>query len=113
MIKNHTELAEERSKAIALIHMVENDNCPNTVLEALAQGIPVIHDVKGGTKEIVQWFGHQIVDPTPAKVAMGCFMMWTCASAWQDKWMDEFDQTLKIDVVAKKYETFIERISYG
>jgi hypothetical protein len=40
-------------------------------------------------------------------------MMWTCASAWQDKWMDEFDQTLKIDVVAKKYETFIERISYG
>jgi glycosyltransferase involved in cell wall biosynthesis len=32
----------------------ENDPCPNTVVEAMLSGVPVCHNPKGGTVELVK-----------------------------------------------------------
>lgn len=40
-----------------MLHMAWLDHCPNTVVEALSQGTPVICSEQGGTKELVQGFG--------------------------------------------------------
>jgi len=40
-----------------MLHTAWLDHCPNTVVEALSQGTPVICSEQGGTKELVQDFG--------------------------------------------------------
>lgn len=40
-----------------MIHLAWLDHCPNTVVEALSQGTPVICSEQGGTKELVKEFG--------------------------------------------------------
>lgn len=40
-----------------MIHLAWADHCPNTVVEALSQGTPVICSTVGGTKELVGEFG--------------------------------------------------------
>lgn len=40
-----------------MLHTAWLDHCPNTVVEALSQGTPVICSEQGGTKELVQGFG--------------------------------------------------------
>jgi glycosyltransferase involved in cell wall biosynthesis len=109
-IADQSKLEEERSKAAVLIHTVENDNCPNTVVETLGQGIPVICHAKSGTPEIVKWYGRAINEPNPDKIAFECHAMWSCAPAWQSEWLKTFDGTLRIDRIAKEYEDFLEEI---
>ena len=46
----------------ALVHISWIDNCPNTVVEALCAGKPVICGNVGGTKEIVQKAGGIVLD---------------------------------------------------
>ena len=40
-------------RAHILVHTRVNDPCPNTVLEAMASGLPVVHAMSGGTPELV------------------------------------------------------------
>jgi len=40
-----------------MLHTAWLDHCPNTVVEALSQGTPVICSEHGGTKELVQEYG--------------------------------------------------------
>lgn len=40
-----------------MLHLAWLDHCPNTVVEALSQGTPVICSEQGGTKELVQDYG--------------------------------------------------------
>jgi glycosyltransferase involved in cell wall biosynthesis len=40
-------------RADILVHTRVNDPCPNTVLEAMASGLPVVHPISGGTPELV------------------------------------------------------------
>lgn len=44
-----------------MIHLAWGDHCPNTVVEALSQGTPVICAATGGTKELVK--GNGIIIP--------------------------------------------------
>lgn len=45
------------SMADWMLHLAWADHCPNTVVEALSQGTPVVCSSVGGTKELVRWFG--------------------------------------------------------
>jgi len=53
----HEVCLEVFSAANWMIHLAWLDHCPNTVVEALSQGTPVICSEQGGTKELVQNFG--------------------------------------------------------
>lgn len=45
------------SSADWMLHLAWLDHCPNTVVEALSQGTPVICSSSGGTRELVDKFG--------------------------------------------------------
>lgn len=45
------------SAANWMLHLAWLDHCPNTVVESLSQGTPVICSEQGGTKELVQKYG--------------------------------------------------------
>jgi glycosyltransferase involved in cell wall biosynthesis len=109
-VSDQERLAEERSKVAALVHLVEGDQCPNTVVEALAQGIPVLCHANSGTPEVIQWYGQSIGDTTAKKVALELSMIWVRAPAWQSECLKTFDETLRIDRVAKEYGNFLEEL---
>lgn len=46
-----------------MIHLAYLDHCPNSVLEALMQGTPVICSDQGGTKELVRDYGLFVKEP--------------------------------------------------
>lgn len=48
-----------------MIHLAWLDHCPNTVIEALSQNVPVICSEDGGTKEIVKEFGLVLPEQHP------------------------------------------------
>lgn len=54
---SHADCLECYSVADWMIHLAWLDHCPNTVVEALSQGCPVICSSDGGTKELVQQSG--------------------------------------------------------
>lgn len=57
------ELAREYRKYDVFFHPAENDPCPNSVLEALSCGLPVLYRNSGGTPEIVgEKYGTSIDD---------------------------------------------------
>ncbi len=45
------------SMANWMIHLAYLDHCPNSVIECLSQGTPVIYPENGGTRELVKGFG--------------------------------------------------------
>src|SRR5262249_41281963 len=45
-----------------MIHLAWLDHCPNVIVEALSQGLPVICSERGGTKEIVRNNGVVLAD---------------------------------------------------
>lgn len=53
----HEVCLEIFSAANWMLHLAWLDHCPNTVVEALSQGTPVVCSEQGGTKELVQNFG--------------------------------------------------------
>lgn len=53
----HEVCLEVFSAANWMIHLAWLDHCPNTVVESLSQGTPVICSEHGGTKELVRGFG--------------------------------------------------------
>lgn len=57
------ELANEYKKYDVFLHPSENDACPNSVIEALSSGLPVLYANSGGTPEIVgEKYGASIDD---------------------------------------------------
>lgn len=67
-------------RAHLLLHTRANDPCPNTVLEALATGLPVVHPLSGGVPELVGDAGVGVpgetsiereIPPDPAPLAEG------------------------------------------
>lgn len=55
--QSHEVCLEVFSAANWMIHLAWLDHCPNTVVEALSQGTPVICSEQGGTKELVLDYG--------------------------------------------------------
>lgn len=53
----HEVCLEVFSASNWMLHLAWLDHCPNTVVESLSQGTPVICSEQGGTKELVQGFG--------------------------------------------------------
>lgn len=55
-----------------LIHIAWLDNCPNAVVEALVDGIPVLTNRNGGTQEIVQQNGLSVDLETAIEALSAC-----------------------------------------
>jgi len=55
--QSHEVCLEVFSAANWMIHLAWLDHCPNTVVESLSQGTPVICSEQGGTKELVREYG--------------------------------------------------------
>ena len=53
----HEVCLEVFSAANWMIHLAWLDHCPNTVVESISQGTPVICSEQGGTKELVKDYG--------------------------------------------------------
>lgn len=51
------ELAKRYKRCDVFLHAAKNDPCPNTVLEALSCGLPVIYHNSGGSVEIAREYG--------------------------------------------------------
>ena len=109
-IDDHDKLQKLRSSASVLIHMVEEDNCPNTVVEALGQGVPVVCHANSGTPEIVRYFGFPVREMDPEQVASSAISLMCLGPKWQSKWLADFDQELSIEAVAGKYNAFLESL---
>lgn len=56
--------AQVYSVANWMIHLAWADHCPNVVVEALAQGTPVVCSSVGGTKELIGGYG-LVIDELP------------------------------------------------
>jgi len=113
------ELISYLKGANYFIHLCMIESCPNSVIEALACGLPVVHNNIGGTPELVgkngiriecdRPFRHKIIDqqkvdniPRPV-VAKG---LKECASReWSIKRPD-----LDISVVAQRYYEFFKEL---
>lgn len=53
----HEVCLEIFSAANWMLHLAWLDHCPNTVVESLSQGTPIVCSDQGGTKELVQGYG--------------------------------------------------------
>ena len=104
--------------ADAFIHLSWFDSCPNTVVEALACGLPVVCTHNGGTKEIVRTNGIILqceedfaFDKVPVFSPPRCDKK-KVASAIEKilQWNGPVDAGyLRIENVAEKYMTFARR----
>jgi glycosyltransferase involved in cell wall biosynthesis len=109
-VESPDDLAGFRQQASVLMHLVENDHCPNTVLETLGQGIPVLCHASAGTREIVGWFGQAIHSIAPDDVAGAACSLLSLGKSWQDKWMHQFRTTLRIDAIAAAYDMALRKV---
>lgn len=105
------QLQKARSSASVLIHLVEYDNCPNTVLETMAQGIPVVYHAKSGTGEIVGEFGAGCQSLKPQEIASAAIAAFNGRKTKQTEAIQYFNDKLSINAIAKKYELFFRRIT--
>jgi glycosyltransferase involved in cell wall biosynthesis len=53
----HADLPQALRSADAYLSLIQNDACPNVIIEALACGLPVIHVPSGGVPELVRGAG--------------------------------------------------------
>ena len=56
-IKTTQEIAQLMRGSDVLVHMAENDPCPNVVLEGLASGLPILYKHSGGSHELAGDYG--------------------------------------------------------
>lgn len=61
---NHEELSAAMRSCHVFLFPSENEACPNTVLEALASGLPVLYKDSGGTPELVGDCGRPVTAET-------------------------------------------------
>lgn len=99
------ELAREYGKYDVFFHPAENDPCPNSVLEALSCGLPVLYKNSGGTPEIVgEKYGTSIEDKDLKSV-------FDLVARRYNHWVDEINKdysNFSISRAAEKYvKTFL------
>ncbi len=63
------ELAEALRSADAFVHPGLNESCSNSIVEALASGLPVLYIDSGGNRELAGDFGVELRDDVAASVA--------------------------------------------
>src|ERR1035437_1819436 len=90
------------------------DNLPNTVLEALSCGTPVIANEIGGVPEIIahDQTGFLVPASQPARLAQA--MMFAVANpervrAWRDKGLQEIEGRFALEVQARNYLSVFEQ----
>ena len=95
--------------------------CPNSVVEALVAGCPVIHTGEGGTHEVVNFNGFCLKDKKynykpinlnkppkiDIKVLAGIIKM---APLWEGRETETFVEHLHISIIAQQYLKFFEKI---
>lgn len=109
-LRSHEELQELRQTASVMIHLVEEDNCPNTVVETLGQGIPVICHQNSGTPELVRYFGASCKNTQPENICQKMLLLFQLGPKWQAHWMGDFARNLSIEAIAEKYELTLRRL---
>lgn len=110
IISSHKELQDIRRQASVLLHPIAEESCPNTVVESLGQGIPVVFHAKSGLPEIVKDYGRSISRLSPRAIAVAAMEMWTRGIREQKSWRGDFLKNLSIGAVSKQYEKFLEEI---
>ena len=108
-ISDHRTLMEIRQEAGVVVHLVEDDQCPNTIVEARSQGIPVVCLQRSGVPEIMGPDSISIYSMNPGVVRVAIDM----ASSKKDNVAErvaDFMDNLEIGVIASKYEDFMRRL---
>jgi len=108
-VQDEAKLAGIRCQASVVLHVVEHDNCPNAVVEALGQGIPVVCHRDSGVPEFMGIYGRATTHKDPEHIAHQATAMLQMHQH-QDRWMEDFDRTLHIDAVTAKFEEFMESL---
>lgn len=115
--------------AIALVHLVLGDFSPNTVAEALGEGVPILVPTIGGAKELAGGAGIQVVfDQTdkrewPQAEAGGHFFRVDLDSlyksvidvienqqVWRKKAKERWVKSVNIERVCDRYERFLDSV---
>ena len=122
---NPENIARYYQCADAYIHLSWLDHCPNTVVEAIANGLPVLCSNQGGTREIVEGASAGIVSQCDTEVDLFNLNLYEPpAPDWDQliqsarQLFDNYEEYCReinrsfvdIDVVAKKYVNFIKKL---
>ena len=107
------------------IHLSWLDHCPNTVVEAIANGLPVLCSNQGGTREVVEGASAGIVSECDAEVDLFSLNLYEPpAPDWDqliqcaqhlfgnyEKYCQSINKNfVDIDAVANKYVNFIKEL---
>ncbi len=101
----HKELAQAYANSNFLFFPARGEACPNTVVEALACGKPVLYRRSGGTPEVVKDFGIEISKDLKQTIGLA---VWEYSNLCDkiEKHRSSFDVREKI----KQYEALIRRL---
>jgi len=121
--KCQLDLLYRLNHAYAAIHLCWFDNCPNSVVEAIAAGVPVITNNVGGTHEIVRPSGGMVLDLDKPYDLEPCELYKPPAVdhdlvGWAIKSLTEetrhiYSKHVDIMTVAKKYRKFFLGVLNG
>lgn len=106
--KDREGVAACMRRADLLFFPSRNDPCPNTVLEAMASGLPVLYDSSGGTPELILDSGVPF-GPSRESIEAGIRQLLDPALSYRTKCRERATK-LRIDLVAEKYLKAIARI---
>jgi glycosyltransferase involved in cell wall biosynthesis len=105
-VKTSQEIAKSLRNSHVLVHLAENDPCPNVIIEGLASGIPIIYKNSGGNSELAKGFGIPISDNLLESYSQLRISYYEI----RNKILDSRDKFL-IENCAKKYiKTFLKAI---
>ena len=122
---NPKNIARYYQCADVFIHLSWLDHCPNTVVEAIANGLPVLCSNQGGTREIVESASAGIVSECDTEVDLFNLNLYEPPAPDWDQLIqsaqhlfDNYEEYCRrinrnfvnIDVVAKKYVNFIKKL---
>lgn len=69
-VKAAPEIAEQMRQSDALVHAAMNEPCSNSIVEALASGLPVIYLDSGANRELAGEYGVELTDNLARDVAV-------------------------------------------
>jgi glycosyltransferase involved in cell wall biosynthesis len=108
------------------IHLAWIDHCPNTLIEAISNGLPVIVSNQGGAKEIVEMTNSGIISKCDKNIVVGEFVDLynppePDINVIVNDVLDVFNNynyyknnmkldAINIDLVARKYVSFLENV---